>query len=142
MTPTSTPERPTLPKQLRRDSLWTFGLLGVSALLWSAGLPTQYLVLITGPAAMAFAVSALFNTRGVDAVVGIRVWLWIAIAMGGMILLGGLLAVVFREPQEQLQACLDRAITDTAQRECRAEYQKAVEDLLAKYPKYGSATTG
>ena len=142
MTPTSTPERPTLPRELRRDSLWTFALLGVSALLWATGLPTQFLVLVTGPAAMAFAISALLNSRGVDAVAGIRIWLWVAVGMGGMILLGGLSLVMFRVPQEQLQACLDRAITDTARRECETQYQKDLEDLMEKYSNYGKVTTG
>lgn len=142
MTPTSTPERPTLPSALRRDTLWTFALLGVSALLWGTGLPTQFLVLVTGPAAIAFAVSALVNTRGVEAVAGIRVWLWVAIGMGAMILLGGLSLVMLKGPQEQLDACLDRAITDTAQRECKAQYDKAIEELMAKYSKRATAPTG
>ena len=142
MTPTSTPERPTLPKALRRDSLWTFALLGASALLWMMGLPASFLVLLTGPAAMAFAVSALINSRGVDAVAGIRVWLWVAMGMGGMILLGGLGQVATYGPTQNWQACLDRAITETAKRECEAQYKKERQELLERYSKLGTVTTG
>lgn len=142
MTPTSTPERPALPKALRRDSLWTFALLGVSALLWMVELPVAFLVLLTGPAAIAFAASALINSRGVDAVGGIRVWLWVSMAMGGMILLGGLNLVLTYGPTERYQACLDRAITETAKRECLVQYEKERQELLDRYSQYGRVTSG
>ncbi|MGC4175909.1 hypothetical protein [Demequina sp.] len=141
MTPTSTPERPTLPKPLRRDAIWTFALLGASALLWGTGVPTQFLVLLTGPATIGFAISALLNSRGVDAVAGIRIWLWIAIGMGGMILLGGFGLVLMKGPTEEYQACMDRAITQSAKRECETQYKEAQEELLKRYQNYG-VTTG
>jgi len=140
MAPTSTPERPTLPRALRRSSLWTFGLLALSALLWTVGLPGSLLVVVTGPATIIFAISALLHTRGVDAVAGIRVWLWIAIAMGGMILLGGIGLILMRGPTEQLEACLDRALTETAKRECQVQYEESYKELLDRYANYGKVT--
>jgi len=142
MTPTSAPERPTLPKALRRDSLWTFGLLGASALLWMVGIPGSLFVLLTGPAAIAFAASALINSRGVDAVAGIRVWLWVSMAMGAMILLAGLSQVLTYGPTQSWQACRDRAITETAKRECEVQYEKDRKELLDRYSQYGRVSTG
>lgn len=131
---TSTPtERPQLPRALRRDSLWTFGLLGLSAFAWALGLPVSLLVLLSGPATISFAISALINSRGVAAAGGIRLWLWIAIGMGGMILAAGLGLLLMRGPTEQFERCLDRAITESAKRECQAEYEQARDDLLKRY---------
>ena len=131
---TSTPtERPQLPRALRRDSLWTFGLLGVSAFAWALGLPTSLLVILSGPATIAFAISALINTRGVETAAGIRVWLAVAMAMGSMIMVAGFGLLIMRGPTEQLERCLDRAITESAKRECQADYDKAYEDLLKRY---------
>lgn len=140
MAPTSTQERPTLPQSLRRDSLWTFGLLGASALLWAVGLPLALLVVVTGPAAIIFAISALVNSRGVEAVNGIRVWLWISIAMGGMILLGGLGLILMRGATEAFDACMDRAITETAKRECQAQYERDIDELMKRYSTYDPLT--
>lgn len=132
MAPTTT-ERPALPTNLRRTSLWTFALLAVTALAFALGLPASLVVLVTAPATISCAIAALIYSRGVESAVGIRIWLWVAIAIGGMSLLAGLGILVMREPLEQLEACYDRAITPNAQRECEAEYEKAYNDLLERY---------
>jgi len=132
MAPTTT-ERPALPTNLRRTSLWTFALLGVTALAFALGVPTSLVVLATAPATIAFAIAALIYSRGVEGLGGIRIWLWIAVAIGGMSLLAGLGILLMREPLEQLEACYERAITPTAQRECEADYEKAYNDLLERY---------
>jgi len=136
---TTTPtQRPQLPRELRRDAMWTFVLLGLSALLWMLGLPLSLMVLASGPATVSFAISALINSRGVVDAAAIRVWLGVAIAMGGLILLAGLGLLLMRGPTEQFERCLDRAITETARRECQVEFEKARDDLLKKY---GAVTT-
>ncbi len=118
--------------------MWTFVLLGLSALLWMLGLPLSLMVLASGPATVSFAISALINSRGVVDAAAIRVWLGVAIAMGGLILLAGLGLLLMRGPTEQFERCLDRAITETARRECQVEFEKARDDLLKKY---GAVTT-
>lgn len=131
---TSTPtQRQQLPHALRRDSLWTFGLLGLSALLWTVGLPLSLLVVISGPATISFAISALINSRGVESATGVRVWLAIAIAMGAWVMVSGLSMILLKEPTEQLEHCRDRAITESAKRQCKAEYEQALDDLLKRY---------
>ncbi len=87
---TPTTERPTLPKALRRDSLWTLVLLAVTALAWAQGLPAALFVVLTGPATIVFAIYALVHARGVEAATSIRMWLWIAIGVGAMSFVGGL----------------------------------------------------
>ena len=132
MAPTAT-ERPALPRALRRDSIWTLSLLGVTALAWAIGGDVAYTVLASGPATIVFAISALINSRGVEAAAGIRIWLFIAIGVGGLSLVAGLGLILMRGPTEQLDACMARAITQTAERECLAEYKVAYNELLERY---------
>ena len=141
MAPTTT-ERPALPANLRRTSLWTFGLLGATALTFVLDVPASLSVLIVAPATISCAIAALIYARGVEAATGIRVWLWVAIAVGVMSFLAGLGVLLMREPLEQLQACYDRAITPTAQRACDAEYEKAYNDLLKRYGAGSVVTNG
>lgn len=132
MAPTAT-ERPALPRALRRDSAWTLGLLGVTALAWAFGGRVSYLVLLSGPATIAFGISALINSKGVDAAKAIRVWLVIAVGVGGLSFIAGLGLILMRGPIEQLEACMSRAITESAKRECLAQYQTSYEELLSRY---------
>src|SRR6187402_2988818 len=132
MAPTAT-ERPALPRALRRDSTWTLALLGVTALAWAIGGDVAYTVLVSGPATIVFAISALINSRGVEATGGIRIWLFIAIGVGGLSLVAGLGLILMRGPTEQLDACMSRAITQTAERECLAEFKVAYDELLERY---------
>lgn len=132
MAPTAT-ERPTLPANLRRTSLWTFVLLGVSAFAFLLDVPSSLIVLVVAPAAISCAIASLIYSRGVEAAVGIRIWLWVAIAISAMSFLGGLGVLLMREPLEQLQACYARSVTPTATRECDAEYEKAYNELLERY---------
>jgi hypothetical protein len=136
----STTERPALPTNLRRTSLWTIILLGVTMLVFALGMPYSLAVLVTAPATAACAISALIYSRGVESTAFVRVWLWIAIGMSGMSFLVGLGLVIAREPYEQLEACLARAITPSAQRECELEYEKAMDDLLKRYSEFGVTT--
>ena len=133
-------ERPTLPKALRRDSMWTLGVLALTAVAWAMEVPASFLVVITGPATIALAISALVHARGVEGAATIRIWLWIAIGVGGMSLLAGLGLILMRGPIEQFEACTSRAITETARRECTAEYDKEYQEQLDRYSSYGTGT--
>ena len=133
-------ERPTLPKALRRDSMWTLGLLALTAIAWAMAMPASLLVVITGPATIALAISALVHARGVEGAGSIRIWLWIAIGVGAMSLLAGLGLILMRGPIEHLEACYDRAITETATRACKAQYDKDYQELLDRYSNYGTRT--
>jgi len=113
-------------------------MLALTGLAWAFGMPTSFLVLLTGPATIAFAISALVHTRGVETTGGIRIWLWIAIGVGGMSLLMGLGLIIMRGPIEQFDACMDRAITETAQRECRVQLDKDYAEIRDKYSNYGT----
>ena len=132
MAPTAT-ERPALPRALRRDSLWTLGLLGLTALAWAIGGEVSYLVLASGPATIVFAISALVNAKGVEAASGIRIWLFIAMGVGAFSLVAGLGLILMRGPTEQLDACMARAITQTAERQCLAEFKIAYDELIQRY---------
>jgi hypothetical protein len=118
--------------------MWTLAMLALTGIAWAFGMPASLVVLLTGPATIALATIALVHSRGVEAAGGIRIWLWIAIGVGGLSTLGGLGLVIMRGPIEQLEACMDRAITETAKRECQTQYDKAYEDLLTKYSNYGT----
>ena len=139
MAPTTT-ERPALPKALRRDSMWTLGLLAVTALAWVADMPVSFAVIVTGPATIVFGISALVNARGVEAATSIRMWLWIAIGVGGMSLLAGVSLILLRGPIEQSQACYERAITETAKHECKVQFAKDSQELMNRYATYGTGT--
>jgi len=140
MTPTAT-ERPALPKPLRLTSMWTLIMLGITALAFAIGLPTSLIVLLTAPATIGLAITALAYSKGVTAATGIRVWLCIAIGIGVMATLSGLTMLLLRGPYEQLEACMARAITPTAQRECRVEFEKSYNELVEKYRDFGTVTT-
>ena len=137
MPPTAT-DRPSLPKALRRDSLWTLALLAITAFAWSSELPGSLLVLVTGPATIIFAISALTNARGVEAAASIRMWLWIAMGVGAMSLLAGVSLILLRGPIEERQACNARAITETAKNECEAQFEKDSAELVERYRNYGT----
>lgn len=139
MAPTTT-ERPALPKTLRLTSLWTIILLGATMLAFAVGMPYTLATLALGPATIGLAIVALVYTRGVDGVTGIRVWLWVSIGIGAMAAFSGFAMLLLRGPYEQLEACLERAITPTAQRECQAQFEQAYEDLLETYGGYGVTT--
>ena len=136
--PPTTTDRPALPKALRRDSLWTLTLLAITAFVWSGELPFSLLVLVTGPATIIFAISALSNARGVEAAGSIRMWLWIAMGVGVMSLLAGVSLILLRGPIEQSQACYARAITETAKNECKAQFKKDSDELVERYRNYGT----
>jgi hypothetical protein len=139
MAPTTT-ERSPLPTTLRRTSMWTLGLLAVTAIAWAIGMPTALVVLATAPATIACAISALIYSKGVEAAAGIRIWLWIAIAVGGLSFVAGLGLILMRGPIEQLDACYDRAITQTARRACEVQYEDAYKRLVDKYGSYTVTT--
>lgn len=102
-------------------------------LAWVFGVPIVLIALLTGPAAAGFAIAGLVRSRGLPGAAAIRVWLWIAIGVGALstATAGGVL--VLREPLTQLNDCYSRAITETAKQQCVADYDKAYNDLLARY---------
>ena len=120
--------------------MWTLGLLAVTALAWAQGLPAALFVVLTGPATIVFAIYALVHARGVEAATSIRMWLWIAMGVGAMSFFGGLGLFLARAPIEHNQACMERAITQTAKRECTAQYEKEYQELLDRIENYGKVT--
>jgi len=122
-----------MPLNLRRTTMWTLILLAVTMLAFALGTPSSFAVLVLAPATISCAIAALIYSRGVTGVGTVRVWLSIAIGVGCISLLAGAMMVLVRAPYEQLEQCLARAITPTAQRECRAEFDEAYEDLMENY---------
>ena len=121
--------------------MWTLGLLALTAVAWAMGLPTSLLVLITGPATIALAIAALVHARGVKEAASVRVWLWVAAAVGALSMLAGLNLVLLRVPIEHSEACYARAITETANRECAAQLKKETQEVADRWKKaYGTRT--
>lgn len=132
MTPTQTPtDKP--PAPVLRDARWTLSLLAVTAFAWVLGMPATWIVLLTGPATITFAVIALIRSQGVTGLGGMRIWLWVAMVVGAISLLGAFGVLLLREPIERLENCMATAITETAKRECAAQYEQDTEDLLSRY---------
>jgi len=132
VTPTAN-DRPQLPARLVRDTRWTLVLLGATMLTWVFGVPIVLVALVTGPAAAAFAISALIRSRGLKGVFAMRIWLWVAVGVGALSTVTAAGVLILREPLAQLSDCNARAITETAKRQCVVDYEQAYQDLLERY---------
>lgn len=132
MTPPQTPTDKA-PAPVLRDARWTLVLLAVTAFAWVLGMPVTWIVLLTGPATITFAIIALIRSQGVKGLGGMRIWLWVAMVVGAVSLLGAFGVLLLREPIARLESCMATAITETAKRECAAQYEQDTEDLLSRY---------
>jgi len=132
MTPTGTPTEQ-LPADVQRDTRWTLGLLAATLLAWVMGPPVLWIVFLTAPATITFAITALIRSQGVTGMGGMRVWLWVAMAVGGISLLGAFGTVLLHGPTQRLEECMETAITESAKRECAAQYEEDTAELLERY---------
>ncbi|BDZ62937.1 hypothetical protein Lsed01_02420 [Demequina sediminis] len=116
----------------RRAVQWSLALLALTMLVLLIGPRWGLLSLVVAPATAAAMITALVMLRGVR-LVALKVMLGVGIGVSVIALLYGLGLVVLREPVEQLAQCQERAITQTAQRQCIAEYEQAYMDLLERW---------
>lgn len=132
MTPTGTPTEK-LPSDVLRDTRWTLILLGITLLAWVMGPPVLWIVFLTAPATITFAITALIRSQGVEGMGGMRIWLWVAMAVGGVSLLGAFGTVLLYDANQRLDECMETAITESAKRECAAQFERDTAELLERY---------
>lgn len=125
-----------LPPAAQRDSRIFMLLLAASVLLYLMSIPLAFGVIVTGPVAAVFGLLALFRSRSAKGVATFRYAMVAGVLVSGFAALMGLALLVFRGPVEDLQTCLSRAITSSAEEACQREYQDAVDsrtdDLLER----------
>ncbi|MFW7413741.1 hypothetical protein [Demequina sp. SO4-18] len=119
-----------LPPGARRDSGIFMALLAATVLLYMASIPIAFGVIATGPAAAIFGLRALYRSRSTPEVVTFR-WAMIAgVLLCGFAAFMGLALVLFREPVQERQDCMARAITQAAESACQREYEEGVERIV------------
>ncbi|WP_296664690.1 hypothetical protein [Demequina sp.] len=121
-----TPEAaPEVSRRARRAVRWSLALFALTLLLLLAGPRWGLLTLVVAPAMAAAAVTSLVMLRGTPRMGALRVMLSVGIGVSLTALLYGLGLLVFRGPVEELAACQERAITESAKRQCLADYEDA-----------------
>ncbi len=133
-TPEATPEAtPAVDPRATRAVRWSIGLLAATLLLLILGPRWGLLTLGLAPATAIAMVVALVRLRGVPGAGGLRVMFGLGIGICAFALVYGIGLVIFHGPVQDLVACQDRAITETAKRQCAAEYEQASFDLLRQW---------
>ncbi len=125
-----------LPQAAQRDSRIFMALLAVTVLLYLLSIPLAFGTMLTGPAAAVFGLLALYRARAAEDVTTFRYAMILGVAASGFAAFMGFAMFLFREPVEDLQNCLGRAITTAAEDTCEREYQDGVQtvtdDLLER----------
>ena len=119
-----------LPPGARRDSGIFMALLAATVLLYMMSIPIAFGVIATGPAAAVFGLRALYRSRSTPQVATFR-WAMIAgVLVCGFAAFMGLVLIMFREPVQDLQECMSRAITQSAESACQRDYQEGVDTVV------------
>ena len=119
-----------VPAQARRDSVITLIALGITALLYLLSVPWAFAMVVTGPVAVAFAARAFYRSRGVSGVTAFRVWLGMGAVAALFATLMGVTFMIFADVITDLRGCMDRAVTQQAQRACERDYEQDVADTV------------
>lgn len=131
--PTTPRAAPDVSPGARRAVRWSLALLAVTLLLLLVGPRWGVLTLAVAPAAAAAMVTSLVLLRRTRGVGALRIMLGIGIGVSAVATLYGIGLVVFSGPVEELVACQERALTQTAQRQCLADYEQAYIDQLERW---------
>lgn len=119
-----------LPPAAQRDSRIFMLLLAVTVLLYVMSIPLAFGVIVTGPVAAVFGLLALFRSHSATGVATFRYAMIAGVLVSGFAALMGVALLVFRGPVEELQTCLSRAITSSAEETCQREYQDNVDTVM------------
>lgn len=125
-----------LPPGARSDSRIFMLLLLVTVVLYMLSIPLAFGAILTGPAAAIVGIRALWRSMATPKVATFRYAMVAGVLVSAFATFMGLVLIVFREPVENLQECMARAITTSAEDACEREYTADVEqladDLLAR----------
>lgn len=107
-----------------------FGLLVLCSLVCSSlRLPWQAAALLFSVAAVVVGVMAVAAVARARTHRGSVVFTAVGVVLAGLLALSQAAALVFWPIQADLQECLDEALTPTAERECRSDYERRIQDL-------------
>ncbi|MFN3866793.1 MAG: hypothetical protein ACK4MD_08790, partial [Demequina sp.] len=118
-----------LPLGARSDSKIFLLLLAATVVLYMLSIPLAFGVLLTGPAGALVGIRALYRSLSTPRAGSFRFAMVTGVLVSGFATFMGLVLFVAREPVENFQACLTRAITTSAEDACQRQYQEDVEDL-------------
>ncbi|WP_062131770.1 hypothetical protein [Demequina aestuarii] len=125
-----------LPPGARRDSRIFMVLLLVTVVLNMLSIPLAFGAVLTGPAAALVGIRALWRSMSTPKVAPFRYAMVAGVLVSAFATFMGLVLIVFREPVENRQECMARAITTSAEDACEREYmaeaEQLVDDLLAR----------
>ncbi|WP_062076853.1 hypothetical protein [Demequina globuliformis] len=130
--------RPTMPDNVRRSVTWFTVVLGITVVLYLFSIPLSFGMLVTAPIAIVMAIRILILTRKNKAISGFRLSITLGMAMAGFSLLMGVTMVVFQDTIVELQNCMERAVTNSAQAQCEADYEDAINGITEDiYERFG-----
>lgn len=126
-----------LPKGARRDSGFFLLFFAITIVLYFLSIPLIFGVFLSAPAAVFFALRAVWRSRKVSKVMSFRIGLIGGAVACGFAMLTGFAMIVFHGPVTELQNCMSRALTQTAQNQCQRDYQdnleQQMEDILDRF---------
>lgn len=119
-----------LPPNARRDSNIFMMLFALTILLYLLSLPFIFGILLTGPATVFFGIRAIYRSRKVPRMALYRyaIGAGSAAALFAFFTAGAM--VMFHGPVSELQNCVSRAITQSAQAQCQRDYIDNVNDVV------------
>lgn len=128
MPETPAPAAPPAPPA-QRTVRWSLALVSVNLILLAVAPWGGTWALLTGPAGVVVAILALVRLSGVERMRPLRIVLAVGIAASVLATLYGMGMLILRGPFEAQAQCLDRALTHSAERECRDQFIQDYEDL-------------
>ncbi|MFW2513049.1 hypothetical protein ACNI3K_04665 [Demequina sp. SO4-13] len=119
-----------LPPGARRDSGVFMALLAATVLLYMMSIPIAFGVIGTSIAAAFFGLRALYRSRATSEITTFRWAMSSGVVLCGFAAFMGLTLVLFREPVQERQDCMARALTQAAESACDREYEEGVEQTV------------